>query len=272
MRLGVGEFRFFGSSMTHLGAKPSTMLASWDQLDAELERWAARGDIACFWWRDDDATAPSPALDRLLALGEVVGIALAVIPSDAAEPLAARLRSCPRCRVVQHGWDHRDHAGPGEKKIELGGTRPLAALAAELRRGRDRLAALFGPRFLPVLVPPWNRIAPGVLPLLGELGFGALSTYGARPAAAPLRQVNTHADLMDWRAGVFLGAERALGLIVGHLAARREGRADADEPTGVLSHHLVHGAATEAFLERLIVTLRAHPACRWLAPAEVFTA
>ncbi|MEK9660397.1 MAG: hypothetical protein VW644_01455, partial [Alphaproteobacteria bacterium] len=42
--------------------------APWDALAAELDVWAAAGRTATLWWRDDDADAASPALERLLAL------------------------------------------------------------------------------------------------------------------------------------------------------------------------------------------------------------
>lgn len=60
--------------MTHLGF-PSTVrstgrdrppAAMWDRLAAELDRWDAAGRRATFWWRDDDAVAPTPALDACL--------------------------------------------------------------------------------------------------------------------------------------------------------------------------------------------------------------
>ena len=40
----------------------------------------------------------------------------------------------------------------------------LTCLAA----GRERLGRAFGGRFVPVLVPPWNRIAADVVPSRGS--------------------------------------------------------------------------------------------------------
>ncbi len=89
-------------------------------------------------------------------------LALAVIPKGATTALAERLRTEPRVAVLQHGWQHKNHAAEGEKKIELGGERPTAEVLDELRRGCERLQTLFPEKFLPVLVPPWNRIADAV--------------------------------------------------------------------------------------------------------------
>ena len=52
---------------------------------AELARWRAEGLSLPIWWRDDDAIAPTPALERLLALAEQfeAPLHLAVIPEPA---------------------------------------------------------------------------------------------------------------------------------------------------------------------------------------------
>ena len=86
---------------------------------------------------------------------------------------------------------------PDQKKRELGIERPLELVLGELGRGLDTLRALHPKRFVPVLVPPWNRIDAGLVPHLRMLGFRALSVYGPeKPAALPV--VNTHVDVMDW--------------------------------------------------------------------------
>ncbi|HUA50624.1 MAG TPA: hypothetical protein VMB81_00595, partial [Candidatus Sulfotelmatobacter sp.] len=64
----------------------------WNALEREFAQWAAAGRTATLWWRDDDAVAPSAALDRLLTLGAGrAPVALAVVPEPAGEPLARRL-------------------------------------------------------------------------------------------------------------------------------------------------------------------------------------
>ena len=60
-------------------------MTSWAAFRAELDHWQEAGRNASFWWRDDDAETPSPALDQLLALRASRGLplALAVIPAGA---------------------------------------------------------------------------------------------------------------------------------------------------------------------------------------------
>jgi len=245
----------------------------WDELDA----WRDAGRSATLWWRDDDAVEPTPALDRMLALAArtAVPVALAVVPVRAGGALADRLaETCDLATPLQHGYAHANHAPEGEKKAELGATRPLERVREELARGASRMAELFGSRALGVLVPPWNRVADEVVACLPALGFTGLSTYLARATAVPvpgLTAINTHADILRWTAPRgFLGEGAALALLTAHLGARRRGQADAGEPTGMLTHHLAHDEAAWRFLETLLPRLSEHPAVRWLTARDAF--
>jgi hypothetical protein len=240
-------------------------------LAAELDAWAAAGRVARFWWRDDDAMAPSPALDRLLALAGDVPLTLAVIPEEAGPALARRLAGMRSVTIVQHGIAHENHAPLGQKRIELGAGLAPAPAAAALAASHRHLAALFGATLLPVLVPPWNRIAPALIPLLPGCGFTGLSGFGPRRqrlAAPGLVQVNSHADPIDWRARCCRPAAEIAGVLAAHLADQRLGRADAGEPAGFLTHHLLDDAAAAALSADLAALVAAHPAARWVGLAE----
>lgn len=245
----------------------------WSDLTDELDVWRDEGRTASLWWRDDDAVAPVPALDRLVGLAREheVTVGLAVVPAQAEPDLAPWLGPV-RAEVLQHGWTHRNHAAPGRKKSELGDERTPEEVADELTRGLRRLGRIAGDRLRAVLVPPWNRIDPALIPVLPRAGFLGLSTYGPRSGAEPaprLRQANCHVDVVDWRDGRgFIGCGRALALVVAHLAARRAGSVDPAEPTGLLTHHAVHEESTWTFVARFVECTRRHPAARWLAPGE----
>ena len=239
----------------------------WLALDAELDRWHEAGGKARFWFRDDDAEHPTAALDRLVSLaGEHrVPMTLAVIPGNTGEPLARCLAAFPEINVAVHGWSHTNHAGAGEKKQELGMHRPARTALNELRQGFDRLSALYPSAFTPVLVPPWNRIAPGLLSELQPLGFRALSVFGAEKQG-PIRLVNTHADIMDWHGTRSGRADEAIiADILKRLAAMRE----TGGTMGLLTHHLVHDAAAWSFIERLLAFTSPHPGCAWVSLAEI---
>ncbi len=243
----------------------------WQGLDDELDAWAGAGRVASLWWRDDDATGDGMALRRLLTLvgGMRIPLALAVIPAEARADLADPLSTSPDTTVLQHGWNHSNRSLPPARKAELTAGRPWGEVMAELVRGRERLAALFAGRFLPVMVPPWNRIDAQLIPHLPAAGFRGLSTCKARISAEPvpgLRQVNCHADPVDWRGNRgFAGAEAVLRTIVDHLRARRTGLADAGEPTGILTHHLVHDEPAWTFLADLAARVCRHAGGQWIS-------
>ena len=251
-------------------------MTSLPQSRARLDALEAQGRTIAFWWRDDDARAPSLALDRLLALQSeaAVPLALAVIPDGLDQALASQLHGLP-VSVLLHGHAHANHAPLDEKRAEFGDHRPLEAMRAELIEGRDKLCAMFGARFLPVFVPPWNRIDPELVARLPLAGLAGLSVLGRRDAVQPapnLVQVNCHLDLIDWRQGRgFVGEARALALLIEHLEARRGGAADGDEATGVMSHHLVLDEAAWRFLERLLAHLQECDGAHWLSPKEAFS-
>lgn len=227
-------------------------MSDWRALEDELALWRAAGRTAELWWRDDDAADAGPELDRLLDLQRdtAMPLALAIVPARATPALAERLAGELGVDLLQHGYAHVNHAPPGEgKKIELGPHRPAMIVLGELGTGWLALERLFGDRPLGVMVPPWNRIAPALVPTLPEIGFTGLSTFGARVRAQPvrgLRQINTHVDLIDWKVKRgFAGEEAVLSALVRALAQARTG---AGEPVGLLSHHLAMDGGAWDFL------------------------
>jgi hypothetical protein len=246
----------------------------WNDLSSEINQWRDAGRTIEFWWRDDDATQPTSALERLLRVASQfkVPLALAVIPAQAAPALFALLPA--EADVLQHGADHSNRATPGEKKTEYPANEAMATALARLADGRQRLSDLAGARALDVLAPPWNRIAAPLLPRLASCGFRGLSRYGARSSAqaAPgVKQINTHVDIIDWKGSRgFVGVGQALSQATRHLAARRQGGADADEPTGWLTHHACHDEAAWAFLADLFDRLRSEPGVCWHSARELF--
>ncbi len=248
----------------------------WARLDEELGFWQAAGRTASLWWRDDDATAPGPKLDRLSRIVEDAGagLLLAVIPARAESALADGLGA--RTRIAQHGFAHVNHAprGQGLGAWELGDHRPREEVLAELDIGRNRLAALFGVRFVPVVVPPWNRIDPGLFPGLAARGTIGVSAFGPRGEEAGghgLIEVNAHCDPIRWKDSArFAGEARTIGALVDHLRARRIGEAGTSEPSGFLTHHRDLDAPGWAFCQRLAGAIASHPAALWLGIEQVF--
>ncbi|MGQ3211887.1 MAG: polysaccharide deacetylase family protein [Shinella sp.] len=207
-------------------------------LQDEIARRADIGKPLSLWLRDDDAVEPTEALDHLLALtaAHAVPVLLAVIPALTGEALVGRLARESHASVAVHGWAHKSHASSGEKNQELGPHRPEEQVLAELGASLETLATLHAGRFVPMLVPPWNRIAPAVVAGLPGLGFEALSVFGPEKPA-PLKVLNTHVDIIDWRGTRGGRAGEAVIADLIRVSQSHEG------PIGLLTHHLVHDSA-----------------------------
>lgn len=245
------------------------MTAGWRALTDELDRWASDGRTACFWWRDDDATMVTPALDRLISLHRAsnIPLALAIIPALAEPGLAEQLKSEIGVVALQHGYGHRNHAPATEKKSEFPAARALADRLSDMQAGRALLQGLFGSRLLPVFVPPWNRLASDCLPAMAGLGYAALSAFQARAgywAAPGLATLNTHIDPIDWHGTDHAAAaERSLAATSAHLHAMRAAGWHM-QPLGLLTHHLRHDETIWAFVAEFLSRTARHPAVRWL--------
>ncbi len=242
-------------------------MSDWGSLKSELDLWHSDGRIATFWWRDDDVIAPTPALERLLHLKDHfdIPLALAVIPSEVDAELVNYLESC---EILQHGFGHQNFAADGAKKSEFPEARARNEIERDILQGKETLTRIFTDQFAPIMVPPWNRIADNHIGVLAGLGFIGISRYKARKSALirpALAEINTHIDPIHWRGDRSVLPETTLlEMVLEHLMARRQGRADKQEPTGLLTHHLVHDEETWAGVYKLLATLTDHPAVRFL--------
>ncbi|MBP30796.1 glycosyltransferase [Methylobacterium sp.] len=236
-------------------------------IDRALDSVAARGGRVPLFWRDDDAIAASPKLDRLVGLAEAHGIPLllAAIPSGIEPSLQRRLETAPGVRVAIHGLAHSNHARPGEKPAEFGAHRPLdiriAEAAAGLRIARARLAEA---TVLSVFVPPWNRLAPDLAAALPDLGYCGLSAVPGPPVPG-LRRLDATLDPIDWRGTRSLRDPEALLTGVADAIVRAP-----EQPVGLLTHHRVHDDALWSFVAALIAHLVRHPAIQLLDLREHF--
>ncbi|QJB55774.1 polysaccharide deacetylase family protein [Pseudodesulfovibrio sp. zrk46] len=250
-------------------------------LFTELGKWAQAEMTASFWWRDDDAGEPCIELDRLIGLSDqyAAPCGLATIPVRAGEPLRKTLAEAPHVWVLQHGYAHVNHAPKGNGAWELGLHRPVSTVLDELRQGMLKLSQLFKERFVPVVVPPWNKMDPELLPYLPVMGFrGVSASYKAHRPVPPgdLRVADAHCDLLSWKgkdkSARFAGSEKCVTSLVDHLKDKRTGRTDETEPTCVLTHHLEMDEAAWDFMDTLLSVISGHPAATWVAPVDIWPA
>lgn len=250
-------------------------MATWAELDAELEFWHAAGERPTFWWRDDDTEAPTEALERLIDLSEKYNapLHLAVIPENIDPGLAPRLAAAPLVWNMQHGFAHKNHEPKGERASEVGKSRDLALQEADLREGWHRMQSAGLPNLLPVMVPPWNRIGAQVIPHLSAWGYCALSGFDRRMErtdASGLQHFNGHVEPLRWRPdALFAGTEKTLEQCVVHLRERRTGLADRDEPTGLVTHHLQTPEEAWAFCDAFAGRLAQGNRAEWIALKSV---
>jgi hypothetical protein len=253
-------------------------MAMLNDLNEELNQWSDAGLEATVWWRNDDTGTDGPQLNRLLEIATAAGaiVHLAAIPEHLTEAECSTILAADCAWVLQHGFSHIDHAPPGEGAWELGSHRSISVILGELAEGKARLEAAFGGRFIPVLTPPWGRIAPEVAERLPELGVPCVSLTTARPTKycmPNLLEISICCDPINWRGGAhFAGSEKPLRHFVEHLRRRRQCHlsetGDGDEPSGLLTHHLDHDAEIWTFVETLVSALSDHPAARWVVLKE----
>lgn len=253
---------------------------TWQTLADELDDWQRLGRVATFWWRDDDAAEPCPALERLLRLTSAaeLPLALAVVPGLLQPGVDALVDEAPLVRVLQHGWDHTNHAAgrKDRRASEICLTRGIEVVMGELCAGLARLRASFPGRVVPVLVPPWNRIDPAIVTALPAAGYTGLSTFGPRAEAMPapgLTQINAHCDPVKWKQGRrFAGRSACLRAVIAQLRAGRVAPAGEAEPVGLLTHHRDFDAEAWRFTGELIRRVADHPAATFATADQLFAA
>ena len=236
-------------------------MSALERLATHFDACAARGAPQPVWWRDDDARRRGPRLAAMHGVAAAAGapLALAVIP-DGVEADLLDWCAASGVAVLQHGVGHRNHQLAG-KNAELGDARPVEAIMTELLAARSRLAA--SPAFVPVLVPPWNRMREDLADALAKAGYLGVSRFGKEAAAGPPRRVDTHIDPIEWRGARGLQPEAALERMVADAIAT-------GGPIGLLTHHRDHDAAVDAFVAAFAGLVAAHHGARWVGARELF--
>lgn len=229
-----------------------------DVLRREFDRAARAGVPREMWWRDDDAVTAGPRLDALGRLAASAGapIAIAAIPARADATLLAWCED-EGVDLVQHGVAHENHE-PSGKPSELGFARGTPAIVASCLRARELLDG--SPAFVPVMVPPWNRMRDDLAPALGLAGWRGVSRFGgpARPG-----RIDAHIDPIAWR------SDRSL-LPAAALARMAEQAVATAGPIGLLTHHAVHTPDVDDFVAAFAGLVADHPGASWVGVRALF--
>lgn len=223
-------------------------------LGPELTRWRASGKTPVFWWRDDDARRPGPALNRLLHLSRRfrAPLTLAAVPDGDMAALVEACAATPNLDLAIHGFRHENRAPAGQPSGEVNDGDTLDDIAAEVETA---IAAFARAGLTPDLfVPPWNNAHATLDAALVRHGL-TVSRYGElrAPDAAPPR-LDAHLDIMRWKPEArFRGSVRFL-LRARRLLVERRVRGLWDDPIGLLTHHLDHDEASWTFLAAFLST------------------
>lgn len=229
-------------------------------LSPELARWQSSGKAPVFWWRDDDARYPGPALDRLLELSRRfrAPLTIAAVPDGDMVALAAACATTPDIDLAIHGFRHENRAPAGQPSGEVNDGDTLEAVSSEL----EAAFAVFARAGLKpdLFVPPWNN-AHATLDAALVRHELIVSRYGElRASDASPPRLDAHLDVMRWKPQArFRGAVRFL-LRARKLLVQRRVLGAWHDPIGLLTHHLDHDEPTwrfvEAFLGRFTVVSR----------------
>ena len=222
-------------------------------LGPELDLWSKAGHAPIIWWRDDDARAPTGALERLLDLSRRhnAPLTLAAIAGPELAQLVRRVSEDPPIEIAVHGFTHvnRQPEGAGFGEIIDSDT------VEDVRERLDAtIAAFHQAGAMPTLfVPPWNNLSRQLLGALPGSALSAISAFDeAMKETDTVPRVDAHLDVLRWRGGArFRGRWKFLTRMRRLLAHRRRSGAW-DEPIGLLTHHLDHDHQTWRFLEAFL--------------------
>lgn len=229
---------------------------AWQCLADEL---AARPWLR-IWWRDDDAAFIHPlhavlrlvARHRLEAMLDVLEryrmpTLVAVVPYkflNGARPIA-RLLAQRGAPVAVHGLRHRSRLPGGANEFPPGlDDERQCALILQAHR---ELAMVYGPKALPVFVPPYNTMSPALACLLEAQGL-VISARNPDPCAPESNDRHVDYDFVDWRARRLLPHDRILRDLTRLV---RSGR----RSLGLNGHHKLITRRDRAFFARLFACI-----------------
>jgi len=233
-------------------------------LSAELDLWSEHQQSAKLFIRDDDAVEITPELLHLQKMTEFrqTPLLLAVIPKFAKFELGDFIERHPLITPAVHGYSHENHAGKGDKKIELGGRQSVDQVLEILDDAHNHMTRIFGHSLSKILVPPWNRISEDVVAGISDLGFHGVSGFGWKKQDTNICWINTHVDIINWRENA---SAKSIVQVIGELVDNLQtARQHGFVPIGILTHHLVHTQLSWHMLDELFEYLCGHQNVKWV--------
>ncbi len=262
-----GGFRFrpeaLGVDASYMPRKCSSTwkapLPGWKQmLDEASVRMASTLESPIFF-RADDIGVASKAFDSLCRLFRhyQVPLAMAVIPAWLSGTRQEKLtQAAPVDESLwnwhQHGWRHTNWQKEGEKS-EFGLGRAPEYQFEDIQHGRAKMERIFGPNFVPVFTPPWNRFSPATLSVLRKLDFKGISAATPYPSCIKSGHGLKCFPVRLWlhtRESVSPASDFTL------LIDQFNGLSKIKGPAGIVVHHRRMSPFAFEFLDRMLYNLK----------------
>ena len=211
------------------------------------------------FFRADDIGAGGKAFDALCRLFRYheVPLGMAVVPAWLSPTRIEQLfrtadRDHPLWSWHQHGWRHVNWQRTA-KKSEFGQQRPFEKQWRDLWQGKQKMAEVFGDRFVPVFTPPWNRLSLSTLKILQELNFRGVSMTDPLP-----RGSKTPIELKNLRIQLDLHTRKAQDGLADYqnLLEELSSLLEKKEPLGIMIHHQRMTLFAFEFLNELLYVLK----------------
>lgn len=233
-------------------------LPDWRHKLAAVFEKIASERIGPLFFRADDIGAGSKAFDALCTLfrHHHAPLALAVVPAWLSEARHERLFNIARIDESlwswhQHGWRHVNWQIEG-KKCEFGSDRSPEHQHSDIQQGRLKMERVFGPHFVPIFTPPWNRFSPATMKALRKLDFKGISAAPPYPSGTkiPYGFLNLPACI-DLHTRKEKDPERDLERLLEEISSLCRMK----EPAGIIIHHQRMTSFAFEFLDQMLYNL-----------------
>jgi len=234
-------------------------LPGWKQMLDKTSVGMASAGLPPIFFRADDIGAPSKAFDALCRLfrSYQAPLGLAVIPawlSDArqeklfeAAPLDEELWSWH-----QHGWRHINRQKNGDKS-EFGSDRTPERQREDILQGMVKMERIFGPNFVRVFAPPWNRFSGSTFKTLQQLDFKGFSATDPFQPAVRCRYGMQYLPVrLDLHTRQAKDAAADFALLIDQFSDLTKAKG----PTGIMINHQRMTSFAFQFLDRMIYNLK----------------
>ena len=211
------------------------------------------------FFRADNIGAASKAFDALCNLFRFyrVPLAIAVVPawlSDTRQEKVFRAASVDEdlWNWHQHGWRHINWQKEGAES-EFGLDRAAERQYEDILQGRTKMERIFGPNFVPVFTPPWNRFSTAALRALRKLDFKGISATAPFPLGVKsLDGIKHFSTRLDLHTRNVKNPASDFALLIDQFS----GLSKMKGPAGIIIHHQQMTPFAFEFLDLMLYNLK----------------